>query len=518
MRKIISILVALGLVLAFSAVAMPTAAQAPCATVTVTPACAGASATYNVTFNAPATLQPANDLLSFDFGAGTTFGTFLAGDITVNGFNVDVTKVVKSGTHLEFPIPAAAGVILAGSPVEVIIKKVVNPGVAGTYTLGLDYKLVCCDPVDFCAVDYTIIPAASTYGFLWDSSMTYNGIALGFVPPFKVCGQDTFPGVDIGGKWANYVNFILTPTLIGCAGPCASPVDLVLNVTAAPAGANVTLSFNGTIYYPVVGTAMPIGNPVTLGFNSTFNWSAAIHFDAVGDYELCLDAICPAGTPTCPECISGETVVAHKCWDISVYQFKTATKIPLFRKWNLISLPLVPLEEDMPIEDVIAALPNADTLIKAIYYFDQCADDWSVWGNGQTSLATLEDGVSYWVKVEYSHVNPLLAPGLPVGGLWVWGTPKPVPPNSPSAYPVCTGWNMVGLTGYGLMAPLATTLDGTYLWNWQTPLGYGAIYGWDATTQMWWSLLPTGAQVLPNLQNGEGYWISFAHDGMIYPP
>ena len=77
---------------------------------------------------------------------------------------------------------------------------------------------------------------------------------------------------------------------------------------------------------------------------------------------------------------------------------------------------------------------------------------------------------------------------------------------------------MVGLTGYGLMAPLATTLDGTYLWNWQTPLGYGAIYGWDATTQMWWSLLPTGAQVLPNLQNGEGYWISFAHDGMIYPP
>jgi hypothetical protein len=124
--------------------------------------------------------------------------------------------------------------------------------------------------------------------------------------------------------------------------------------------------------------------------------------------------------------------------------------------------------------------------------------------------------VSYWVKVEYSHTDPLLAPGLSVGGLWVWGTPKPVPPNSPSAYPVCTGWNMVGLTGYDL-ALLGTTDDGTYLWNWVTPLSYGAIYGWNATTQMWWSLLPD-ANALPNLQTGEGYWISFAHDGMIYPP
>ncbi len=516
MRKILSIVLALGMILALSTMAVPTAAAAPCALVTVAPACAGASATYTIVYNTSVSLTPGNDRLSFDFGAGTTFGTFVAGDIKVNTVNVDLTTVVKSGTHLEFAVPGA-GLIVAGTTMTVVIAKVVNPGVAGTYTLGLDYKLVCCAAVVFCSVDYTIIPAASTYGFLWDSSMTYNGIALGFVPPFKVCGQTEFPGSIIDtGKYGNYVNFILTPTLIGCAGPCASAVNLTLNVTAAPAGANVTIVFNGTKYYPVVGTAMYIGNPVTLGFNTTINWSAQIHFDAVGNYELCLDAICPAGLPVCPDCISGAKTVAHQCWDIHVYQFKTATKIPLFRKWNLISLPLVPLEEDIPIEDVLAAMPNADTLVKAIYYFDQCADDWFVYGNGQTSLATLEDGVSYWVKIEYSHTDPLKAPGLAVPGLWVWGTPKPVPPNSPAAYPVCTGWNMVGLTGYGLMAPLATTTQGSYLWNWTG--AYGAIYGWNGSTQAWWSVLPAPAGVLPQVQNGEGYWISFAADGMIYPP
>jgi hypothetical protein len=508
-RKIISILVALGLVLAFSVVAMPTAAAAPCAGVIISPACAATAATYTINFTAPATLTPANDKLSFDFGAGTTFGTFLAGDITVNGNNVDVTKVVKSGTHLEFPVPGAV-VIVAGTPVTVVIAKVTNPAVAGSYSLGLDYKLVCCDPVVFCTVSYTIIPASSTYGFFWDSSMTYPGVALGFVPPFKVCGQENFPGLNLTGKWANLVNFWLKPTLIGCNAPCSRALNLTLNVTVAPAGSNVTLSFNGTTYYPVKGTPMYIGNPVTLGNNTTLNFSAAIHFDSVGDYQICLDAFCPPGAGSCDTgCNPQGSSVANKCWDISVYQFKTACKIPLARKWNLISLPLVPLEEDQPIADVLAALPNASTLVKSIYYFDECTGEWSVWGNGQSSLTTLEDGVSYWVKIEYSHTDPLKAPGLSVGGLWVWGTPKPVPPNSPSAYPVCTGWNMVGYTE----GCPTTMLDSAYLWNFVG--SYGAVYGWNAATQMWDATFAPGTV---NMVPGKGYWVSFAKAGFIYPP
>lgn len=514
MRKILSILIALGLVLGLSMMAVPVGAQPPpCATVTATvpPFCAGGGDEFTIITTSPVTLLAVNDKLSVEFGAGTTFGAFLAGDITVNAVNVDVTKVEKTGSKLVFPIPV--GVAPLGV-ITIVIDKVVNPAVPGVYDLKLNYKLSCCEPVVFCTVEYTVVPATSTYGLFWDSSMTYNGIALGFVPPFKACGQDTYPGILIDpGKWANYVNFILMPTLVGCAGPCATHVDLTLNVTAAPAGANVTLSFNGTKYYPVVGTAFTVGN-TTLGFNTTLNVSAAIHFDTVGDYQICLEAFCPPGSPSCTTgCDPTGYAVAEECWDIAVYQWKDAVKIPLFRKWNLISLPLVPLVVDQPIADQLAALPNASTLIKGVYYFDQCADEWLIYGNGQTSLTTMVDGVSYWVKVDYSHTDPLKAPGLPAGGLWVWGTEKPVPPNSPSAYAVCEGWDMVGFTG---LTPMA---DGVYLWNWWPFVfaEYGAVFGWDPLIQSWWSFIP-GMGGFPWNYQGEGYWISFAHDGMIYPP
>jgi len=509
-RKIISILVALGLVLAVSTMAVPVGAQ-PCATVALSTACAGASATYTITFNAPVSLTPGNDRLSFDFDAGTTFGTFVAGDITVNAVNVDLTTVVKSGSHIDFVVPGP-GLIVAGTPMTVVIAKVVNPAVAGAKTLGLDYQLVCCAPVVFCSASYTIVPAVSSYGFHWDSELTYPGIAMDFVPPFKVCGQDDFPGSIIDtGKYGNYVSFILSPTVIGCAGPCATALDLIFTVDG-PAGGNLTMVFNGTLYYPVLGTPLDLGS-ITLGFNTTLNYTAQLHFDTVGDFQICLEAICPPGSPVCPSCISEEVVVAEACWDVSVYQHKTATKIDLFRKWNLISLPLVPLEDPNFIEDVLAAHPDPD-IILSIYYYDQCTETWSVWGNGQSSLDTLEDGKSYWVKVEYSHSNPALAPGLPVSGLWVWGTPQPVPPNAPAAYEVCDGWNMVGLTGYDL-ALLGTTTDSAYLWNWTGKVG--AIYAWDGAAQAW-EALTVGGATLPDNQTGEGYWISFAGDGMIYPP
>ena len=517
MRKIISILVALGLVLAFSVVAMPTTGAACTAIVGLSSDCAGdTGVTYTINFTSPVTLLPVNDFISVDFGAGTTFGFTVDADITVDAIAVDdIDAVVITGTKIVFAVPSTHAIINPGDAVQVIVSKVKNPTVADDYELSLDYDLACCAGVTFDCADYAIVPAASTYGLFWDSSATYDAdIAFDFVPPFKVCGQDQFGGYLIDtDKWANNFSLWLMPTLVGCNGPCGTTnVTMSLSLTAAPAGSNVTLDLDGTVYSLLIDvpatTEIDMGD-FLLGFNDTIEWSNAIHFDAVGDYQICVEVICPGGAPVCPSCSSEDTVVASKCFDISAYQHKDATKIDLFRKWNLISLPLVPLEDPNAIEDVLAAYSDPDAIL-AIYYYDQCTDTWSVWGNGQSSLATLEDGKSYWVKVEYSHTDPLLAPGTAVDGLWVWGTPQPVPPNAPASYPVCAGWNMVGLTGYDDGTFLGTTTDALYFWN----LTFGQLYAWDGAAQAWEAV----SGVLANNQVGEGYWISLAADGMIYPP
>jgi len=515
-RKIISILVTVGLVLAFSVVAMPTTGAACGATVTLSSDCAGATGvTYTISFTSPVTLLEVNDMISIEFAEGTTFGFTVEADIDVDGTDVDdIDDVVITGSKIEFAVPTGHGVINPGDAVVVTVSKVKNPTVDGAKQLTLDYDLACCAGVTFDCADYTIVPATSTYGLFWDSNVTYPDIAFDFVPPFKVCGQDDFPGYDLGGKWLNYFDLYLMPIVVGCAGPCGTTnVTMTLTLTAAPAGSNVTLDLDGTVYNLLIDddttTEVDMGD-FLLGANDTIVWNNAIHFDAVGDYQICVEVICPGGTPTCPSCTSEDTVVASKCFDISAYQHKTAVKIDLFRKWNLISLPLVPLEADMPIEDVLAAYSDPD-MILAIYYYDRCADAWSVWGDGQSSLATLEDGKSYWVKVEYSHTDAAKAPGLPVDGLWVWGTPQPVPPNSPSSYPVCDGWNMVGLTGYDDSTFLAQIGEAAYFWN----LTYGQLYAWDGANQMWVSEL---GNPIAALQVGEGYWISVAGAGTIYPP
>jgi hypothetical protein len=215
----------------------------------------------------------------------------------------------------------------------------------------------------------------------------------------------------------------------------------------------------------------------------------------------------------------------------AVYQWKDAVKIPLFRKWNLISLPLVPLV-DPPISDMLDAyIWKSDVL--SIWHYDRCAAQWQVWptpGPGEVALTDLVDGKSYWVRLSYNS-TPGYQPGDFADGLWTWGTPKPTPPAGPSAYEVCEGWNMVGLTGYetGFWGWGFPITDQAYLWNWVIPpiptFEYSGIYGWDAPgwfmpfPQMWYSLPASwGPWLLPWLYDGEGYWISFSHDGYVYPP
>jgi hypothetical protein len=526
-KKILSILLALSVILGLTAMAVPAGAADPCATISATNDCAGETATYTIVYKAPVTLTAANDLLSVTFPTGTTFGTFVLGDVKVNGVNVDpITLVVVTDSKIVFPVPALipGGMIVAGTTVTIVINKVIN-GPAGTNPICLDYKLVCCDEVEFCCVDFTIVPAISTLGFHFDFSPTYTGLAEDFIPPFKACGQECYGTYNSSVGWLTNFDLILRDDVPGCNPPCTN-ASMWFVLTACPAGETVTFLFDSgganmwfTLDDTDVGDVQALPNVTTMP-PPDVEWPCKIHFSSPGQYELCFYVECPA-----VPCTAGKQIVAEECMPCKAYQWKEACKIPLYRKWNLICLPLVPLE-DPPIADMLDACTFKDEVM-SIWYYDRCEDypagQWYVWPTPtgtQKSLTDLEDGKSYWVRIVYDSAHPS---GDFIGYLWTWGTPQPTPPASPSAYEVCEGWNMVGLTGHdGWMSWGAPIRDEDYLWNWFDNgwPEYGGIYGWmpyGFNKQSWWSVTPVG-NWLPKYYTGEGYWISFEHDGMIYPP
>lgn len=543
MRKIISILVTLGIVLGLTLMAAPTAAQVCTATdtATVPPFCATQVDEHNIQFISPVTLLAGNDRLSFEFGAGTTFETFILGDIQIRSTttfvwtNVALADIdATAAPSLSFLIPATM-FINAGDTVDVIIDKVRNPNVAVTtpFKLLLDYKLVCCDPVVFDCADYVVVPLYHTLGFHFDFDKTYTGIAEDFIPPFKACGQDTYGYYNATVGWMNTFDLILRADIPGCLPPCTN-ATMWFVLTECPAGEVVSFMFDmlGTVGGPFgftlthadIGTKFALPNVIMPPPTPDVLWESNLHFSSPGEYEICFYLECPE-----VPCAQGAQIVAEKCMPVKVHQWKDAYKIPLYRKWNLISLPLVPLA-DPPPADVFASYALASDII-SVWHYDRtgcpAVGTWKCWSPqsptacpAPNDLANMEDGESYWVYIVYNSTHPA---GMAADGVWVWGTPRPVPPNAPSAYEVCKGWNMVGYTDTTWFGgfPGPGMWDANYLWNWYDILtlwaDYGAVYGWDPVFQTWWSYLPSFGW-FPWLYLGEGYWISFEYDGMIYPP
>jgi hypothetical protein len=524
-KKILSILIALGLVLSIFTIAAPTAGAACNATVTASapPFCAGAKDTYNIAIaKSPVTLLAGNDMLSVEFGAGTTFDTFSAGDIKVNGNNVDVTKVVITDSKLVFPTPVQ---INAGAAITIVIAEVINPA-PGQYSLQLDYQLSCCDPVVFDCGDYTVVPAISEYDFYFDFSPTYTGLVPGYVPPFKACGQNmstTVHNTSIGGFLEPF-DVVLDTVSAGCAAPCVN-ATMWFVLEACPPGEVVTLNWSDTgTWYTLVAdniSAKYYVNNVTLPVSGKINFPAQIHFSSPGEYSLCFYAECPA-----VPCGAGSAIIAEECLEATVYQWKDAFKIELKPKWNLISVPLYPF--DTTIESIFASVGALDQLM-SVWYFGQCEDpdpDEGVWhtevynSTAKTFTGDVDNivaGKSYWVRMCHPGDAGYNATLFPVS-LWVWGNHAPMPPANPMGYfDVCEGWNMVGFKAPWTGTPLAATaeMDNLYLWNFNGAgqVEYGLIYDYDEDIQDWTYHLPAGCNMTP----GVGYWIPFDGDSEIYP-
>ncbi len=176
--------------------------------------------------------------------------------------------------------------------------------------------------------------------------------------------------------------------------------------------------------------------------------------------------------------------------------------VSLTAGWNLISLPIMPFNTS--IESVLAPLAFPYDLI-SIWHYDRCADEWLVYGNGHSTLKTMEAGKAYWVRMRYPEEqdsDPAISGEYPYA-LWVFGTKAAMPPDLPSAHEVCPGWNMVGFRSTEEMPPE------DYLRGF-SPSEYGAIYGWDPHLQEW---ITNPDKLVP----GRGYWIPFSVQGTIYP-
>jgi len=546
-RKIISIVLTLGVILGLTAFAAPVAAQVDCPD-DCTPIaiddllgppdfCAGMESTYLLGDNAttivlPITLTAGTDTLSVEFPSDTDLSDVIFSDIWVHsqawGGWAQPTAATTTITdqHLEFVVPIAFWPSLPmGDIIMIEVQDVINPTVAGKYCLFVDYMDDCCTPVVFDCVEYTVNPAYKEYGFHYDFDKTFADIAFDFIPPFKACGQDGYGYELVGTGWMDVFDVILRDENGGCLPPCEN-ATMWFVLEEAPVGETVTFMWDegglGAANFTLVATADPLTTDVgveqplpnvdlTAGPSAPVDvsWECKLHFSSPGQYEICFYLKCPA-----VPCTSGAKTWSG-CMPCTVHQWKDPGKMILDEKWNLVSLPIVPF--DTSIASLLASLDaealdgdGVDDLISIHNYARPgCADPgtWKVYAadGSQTSLTTMEDGNSYWVRMTYPNDG-----NMPYTW-WVFGTALPMPPASPKEYPVCPGWNMLGFTS------LANDPVTDYLWNWATT-SY-VVYGWNNTgswlTSGWTYVDPTGPD---DLLTGQGYWAAFTGAGNVFVP
>jgi hypothetical protein len=161
--------------------------------------------------------------------------------------------------------------------------------------------------------------------------------------------------------------------------------------------------------------------------------------------------------------------------------------ITLVKGWNLISLPLIPL--DSSINAVLAGI--LDKVI-SVWHWDAAAKRWYSFAPGASSdLTSMRDGKAYWINMKAAQTLNLAGREMPVGS------------QLPPSYDVVVGWNMVGFKSIANNVTAKGYLGGTE---------YVRIYYFESGT---WKSIPSPYEDL--LKPGLGYWVAFTAPGTIYP-
>lgn len=171
--------------------------------------------------------------------------------------------------------------------------------------------------------------------------------------------------------------------------------------------------------------------------------------------------------------------------------------IELYEGWNLVSPPLIPDDED--IDSVLSGILSGTA--EAAYYYDASANAWFTWPTALPGyeLTTIEDGNGYWLYMEAYDV------------LIIQGTEMPTGAVLPPVYNVYAGWNLIGFKSISEMnvSRYLTTIP-------EDLLGIAVMFGWNATTQSYYLILP--GSLATNLRPGQGYWLYLTGDATIVPP
>ena len=431
MGKIFSILLALALVLSFSVVATPvSAAEWPELTVNITAPLAGA-----------------------DIVGGTEFE--VTANVTNNG--TDKAEDVEATIEISGNATLKAG--------EVATKTVADElGVGVNWTTGVSWTLVCTGGG---TVNITVSPLGTDPG-------TLNPIGT---PGAGFLYSDT---VSIIQEKVLEVTIVAPPDYY--ALNVTDEVEVKANVKNISSlnATDVKLTIGIDRYADLVGEVytLNVGSLVSNATSTNYTWT----IECTGD-GFSRITVSPSGEVE-EEAIPTEALIPAT---VTVEQgvFDEAS-ITLDEGWNLISLPLIPL--DSTIEVVLAGI--WDDVISVWYW----AGSWDTFVPGAPSdLYWMEDGKAYWINMEAGQTLRIAGTEMPQGG------------GMPPAYDVVLGWNMVGFKSTAINVTVENYLAGTE---------YIRIYGFNNGA---WFTIPGTAYNTTYMVPGLGYWVAFTAPGTIYP-
>jgi hypothetical protein len=454
-KKVISIMLALALVLSLSIVATPVLADVTVPTVVVNPAIVNEVASYTITFNITATLG-VMQTISVDFPTNTVVPTtYAVGDVTVQDEGIGPGDISVSGQVVTIYLPDAISVPPEGSAEVTVVFKteagIKNPTTAKEYNLKVRTSRE------------TNWVTSNKYGISLLANSTYEFL---YVPPALI--SKGFPAE---------VDVTLKTKVLGTAGYSQASIDFAGD--SGPTGGSVLFSvkYGETWSSPAPSGSYPSSGTFVLGADDSETIHFRLTFSEVGVYTLSFKL---------KDNVAGELEVdtpAFTCAGVSEL-------VSLNKGWNLMSLPIIPVDST-----ITAVLAEISDYVTSVWYYNPTITDpskrWQSYvpGGPTPTLTKIEDGKAYWIDMKEEQT--LTVPGVAIV----------LPGQIPPTYTVKEGWNMVGFKSRSTNTTVEDYLQGT---KWVRVLEFkdGA-----------WTSLLKGAYMTPGL----GYWVAFSEPGTIYP-